>query len=76
MKTTVQTPGQIAFKYALAIQADRWVPANGGTETSFMARSGNWLLYCFNPHTGKHAYLNVNTDLIMSDDEARQHLAL
>lgn len=56
--------------------ADRWVPANGGTETPFTSRSGIRLLYCWNPHQRKHAYLNVDTDMILTDDEARAALMM
>jgi hypothetical protein len=51
-----------------------WVPASGGTEEPFTARSGARLLYCYQPRSGKHAYLNLGTDLILSDEEARLHL--
>lgn len=51
-----------------------WVPACGGTEVPFTARSGRRLLYCWQPSTGKHAYLDVATDLILSDEEARAAL--
>jgi hypothetical protein len=49
---------------------DRWVPACGGQEVPFKSRSGATLLYCWNPKTGEHAYLNCDTDLILSDEEA------
>jgi len=64
------------FKAAAAARADRWVPASGGTETPFFARSGAKLLYVFNPRTGKHAYLHMGSDLVLSDEEASIHLAL
>jgi hypothetical protein len=47
-----------------------WVPANGGTETPFKSRSGRTLLYCWQASTGRHAYLDCGTDLILSDEEA------
>jgi len=53
---------------------DDWIPACGGTEEPFLSRSGKRLLYCFNPVTKKHAYLNLETDMILSDEEARQAL--
>ena len=53
-----------------------WIPACGGTETPFRSRSGITLLYCWQPSTGRHAYLNCSTDIILSDDEARAALAL
>jgi hypothetical protein len=47
-----------------------WEPACGGTETPFKTRAGATLLYVYNPVLHKHAYLNVETDLLLSDDEA------
>jgi hypothetical protein len=46
------------------------VPASGGTEAPFLARSGATLLYCWQPRSGKHAYLDCGTDLILTDEEA------
>ena len=54
---------------------DNWLPACGGTETPFWTRTGRRLLYCFQPSTGKHAYLDVQTDLILTEEEARAALA-
>lgn len=48
-----------------------WVPANGGTETPFLTRTGRTLLYCWQPRTGRHAYLDMGVDLILSDEETR-----
>ncbi len=47
-----------------------WVPANNGTETIFTTRSRRRLLYCWQPSTGRHAYLDCDTDLIITDEEA------
>jgi hypothetical protein len=47
-----------------------WFPANGGTEISFLSVSGIRMLYCWQPSTGSHAYLNCNTDMFMTDEEA------
>jgi hypothetical protein len=47
-----------------------WVPACGGTETPFTARNGRRLLYCWQPSTGRHAYLDVTTDLMLTQEEA------
>jgi hypothetical protein len=52
-----------------------WVAACNGTETPFTTRTGRRLLYCWQPSTGRHAYLDVNVDLILSDEEARLALA-
>jgi hypothetical protein len=49
---------------------DVWIAACGGTETPFMSRSGKRLLYCYNPGLQKHAYLDLGTDIILTDEEA------
>lgn len=51
-----------------------WFPANGGTEEVFTSRGGHRLLYCWQPSSGRHAYLNVDTDTIMTDEEAQRSL--
>ncbi len=53
-----------------------WYPANGDTETPFVSRSGRRLLYCWQPSTGRHAYLDCGTDIILTDEEAGAALAL
>jgi hypothetical protein len=62
------------FKFAVLGRKDTWVPANGGTETPFNTRTGRKLLYCYNPKLGKHAYLDVATDIILTDEEAASAL--
>lgn len=47
-----------------------WYPACGGTETPFLSRSGRRLLYCWQPSTGNHAYLDLGTDIILTSEEA------
>lgn len=53
-----------------------WYPANGGKETPFLTRSGRRLVYCWQPSTGKHAYLDLGTDLFLDDEEARLALGM
>lgn len=53
-----------------------WVPACNGTEVPFTTRNGFRLLYCWQPSTGRHAYLNCDTDIILSDDDARLALGV
>jgi hypothetical protein len=53
-----------------------WVPACGGAETPFRSRSGRVLLYCWQPSTGRHAYCDVNADVMLTDEEAREALCL
>jgi hypothetical protein len=51
-----------------------WIPASGGTEPVFTAGSGKRLQYMFQPSTGRHAYLDVDSDIILDDEDARRHL--
>lgn len=53
-----------------------WVPACGGLETPFVSRSGRRLLYCWQPRSGRHAYLDVARDVILSDEEAANAMGL
>jgi hypothetical protein len=53
-----------------------WIPACNGTETEFKTRSGFRLLYVYQPSTGNHAYLNLDTDMILSTDEAMRALGV
>ena len=53
-----------------------WYPACGGTETVFTSRTGIRLLYVWQPTTGNHAYLNVDTDIILTDEEAQAALGM
>jgi hypothetical protein len=59
-----------------SIKLDSWVPASGGTELPFKSRSGKRLQYVWQPSTGQHAYLDVDSDVILSDEEAEACLAL
>ena len=61
---------------ALQAKAEQgnWIPACNGTETPFVARSGKRLQYMWQPSTGKHAYIDLDSDLILTDQEAWQHL--
>ena len=65
--------GQVeAAKHAKASATDDggWVPASGGTEEPFKTRDGRRLQYMWQPNTGKHAYLDLDSDIFLSDDEA------
>jgi hypothetical protein len=55
---------------------DNWVPACQGTEEPFVSRSGKRLLYVWQPSTGQHAYLDLDSDTILSDEAAEAALAL
>jgi hypothetical protein len=53
-----------------------WFPACDGTEVPFTTRTGKRLLYFYQPTTGHHAYLDLGSDIILTDDQAQQALAL
>ena len=53
-----------------------WFPACNGTEVPFLTRSRRRLLYCWQPSTGKHAYLDCDTDIFLTDEEAQIALGL
>lgn len=40
----------------------RLVPACGGTEHPFTVNGRRWL-YCWHPRSGRHCYLNIDTDV-------------
>jgi hypothetical protein len=63
----------LAAREAKANQGD-WYPASNGTEQPFLTRSGRKLLYCWQQSTGKHAYLDCETDITLTDEEARNYL--
>ena len=49
-----------------------WIPASNGSEIPFLTKAGRMLQYCYQASTGKHAYLDCGTDIILTDQEARQ----
>jgi hypothetical protein len=51
-----------------------WYPASNGSETEFKTRTGRRLLYCYQPSTGNHAYLDLDQDRILTQEEAEQAL--
>lgn len=62
------TASQKEYNLAATMKLDAWVPACGGTEEVFTVR-GKRFLYCYNPQQHKHAYLDVDSDIIISDEE-------
>ena len=79
MPTTIPTTRLIPewkFANACASRTDIWLPASNGMEEPFVSRSGRKLLYCFNPHLDRHAYLDMSCDMILTDAEAAAYLML
>ncbi len=60
---------QLDARQAKAEQG-HWVPACNQTEVPFYTRSGRRLHYVWQPSTGRHAYLDCGTDIILTDEEA------
>lgn len=51
------------YEIARIENADRWVPANGGTELPFTMH-GRRFLYVYNHATGENGYLNMDQDIV------------
>lgn len=51
------------YQYAVDNNLDQWVPACGGNEMPLIHKNQRWL-YVYNPATGKHGYLNLDTDIV------------
>jgi hypothetical protein len=62
------TASQIGYRQAVTMNLDIWVPACGGTEEISLVRNKR-ILYCYNPKTKKHAWLDVDSDMIMTNEE-------
>lgn len=69
-------PSEIVGEPAKRAEDGPWFPACGGTETPFLSRSGKRLLYCWQPSTGNHAYLDCGSDIILTPEEAAQAMQL
>ena len=57
-----------------AARRERWIPASGGTEQPFTL-NGHRLQYMWNSLTGsycKHAYLDLDSDIFLSEDDERR----
>lgn len=59
------------YDIAVSGRLNVWIPACGGTETPF-EKKGRKLLYCFNPATMEHAYLDCDKDMLLSNEEAEE----
>jgi hypothetical protein len=66
-----ESKGVVEYNRAKLTLADRWVPANGGYETACTYRTNRRLLYCYNFATGRHAYLDLDQDRVLTDQEAQ-----
>lgn len=62
-----EAPAPVSFPQH---KGPHWVPASGGSERPFVSRSGIRMQYMWDMRSGDHAYMNCDTDIIMSDEEA------
>ena len=60
---------RVNYHLAVALHVDNWLPACNGTETPYYTRSGRRVLYCWNPATGEHGYIDMNSDILMTQSE-------
>ena len=44
------------------------IPANGGSEEPFFDRSGRKVMYVYEPETGDHMYLDMESDIVLPKD--------
>jgi hypothetical protein len=71
---TMLSDADVFTKRAAEKEQGNWYPACGGTEVPFLTRTGRKLLYCWQPSTGNHAYIDCGTDMLLTDEEAWQAL--
>lgn len=68
MGSKVQNQNVLDYVAAAEALADRWVAACGGTERPTRSRSGRVYLYVYNFAERRHAWLDVETDMLRFDD--------
>jgi hypothetical protein len=73
MANTKSVSEMLDGRQAKAEQGD-WRPASNGTEKPFKTRSGRTLQYMWQPATGKHAYIDCETDILLTHEEAWEEL--
>jgi len=49
--------------------ADRWVPACGGSEVPYLDRNGRKVVYVYNFATKQHGYLDCQNDIVWDDEK-------
>lgn len=63
----MKSVAEILEERAAKAAQGNWYPANGGTEEPYWTRNGRRVLYVWQPSTGRHAYLDLGTDMILPD---------
>lgn len=72
---TPKTLSQLLDEQQARAERGPWYPASNGTEIPFVTRGGFRLLYMWQPSTKTHAYINLDTDMFISDSEIDAILA-
>lgn len=66
--TNTRSIADILNSRAAKAEQGPWIPGTG--EEPIVTRNRRRLLYCWQPSTGRKAYLDLDTDLLLSDEEA------
>jgi hypothetical protein len=61
------TKEMLEYQQAVLTNADEWVAACGGTETTLKGDDGREYLYCYNPFRHQHKYIR-DDDIIVWDN--------
>ncbi len=72
--TTAPSVADLLAARQRAAENGAWIPGTG--EEPFFTRSGVRLLYCWQPSTGRKAYLDMGSDLFLTDEEARNVIGI
>jgi hypothetical protein len=72
--TNTRSIADILNERAAKAEQGSWIPGTG--EEPIFTRSRRRLLYCWQPSTGRKAYLDLDTDLLLSDEEVWLALAV
>lgn len=55
----------------MSMKDGNFIPACDGTETPTTVK-GREVLYCWNPVTSEHAYIDCKSDMILSEEEVME----
>lgn len=72
--TNTRSLADILNDRAAKAEQGPWIPGTG--EEPIVTRNRRRLLYCWQPSTGRKAYLDLDTDLLLSNEEAWAALGL
>ena len=76
MKRIAQSKLFVSYIENGILDNTNWYPACGGTEEPFQSRTGKRLMYVWCPITNRHAYLDMGSDILLSNEEANVAMGL